>query len=122
MHFLASSVIVITIALVCQLSEAAAPPNDKLTKVVFSCTPPAKATDPKHLLAACGKAIENSNPKKFSFVAANKVQNSDFDYNCIETDMKNNYCCLAETFKFDGKAVDAEPKLVSSNCIVVPGK
>ncbi|EFP84016.2 hypothetical protein PGT21_009753 [Puccinia graminis f. sp. tritici] len=101
--------------------------SEKKTKVVFSCLDDPDE-DSQYSQAACGRAIEledsqnpSSSPTKYSFVKANQVRKSKTEYNCIDTNMDNNYCCFADTFKFKNKSVDVDAQTVEENCIVVPG-
>ncbi|WAQ92786.1 hypothetical protein PtA15_17A268 [Puccinia triticina] len=129
MHFSTSSLIVITVALVCQLSNAHKKPDEKHTKVVFSChMNPDPNVPGQYIQAVCGRATEllhpedpTSTPTKFAFVAANSVTGSIVDYNCIDTKMDNNYCCLANTFPFDNHEIDTDANTVTKNCKVIPG-
>ncbi|KAH9454412.1 hypothetical protein MJO29_007340 [Puccinia striiformis f. sp. tritici] len=126
MHFptLLSSIVLMAVA--CEIASAHKH-HDKNTKVVFSCVDsPDEAL--QYTQAACGRATElekpsipSSPPKKFSFVQANQVKNSQTDYNCIGTNMDNNYCCLENAFTFQNHAIEALAKFVNDNCIVIPG-
>ncbi|OAV85104.1 hypothetical protein PTTG_30788 [Puccinia triticina 1-1 BBBD Race 1] len=69
MHFSTSSIIVVTMALVCQLSKAASTPPTKATTVIFKCEDP-------NTLAACTSVYnrdDNGNALSFTFLPANKV-------------------------------------------------